>query len=227
MNVIKLTKENATQEDSNVWKCTIEDLPKYKNGEVIDYSVVEKEVDNYSTAYGKDKLTITNKHIPEKTNKTVTKVWVDNDNQDGKRPESTRLNLLVNGTISKKITLTEESNWTYEWNNLDVYTQGVRNVYTVEEALVPEGYEVSYNQDTLTVTNTHEVELIDKTITKVWDDNNNQDGKRPEEIEITLYENETPKEDKITLTKENTTKKISILYSKMNPFYFCFWISLF
>ena len=200
---IKLTKENATQEDSNVWKYTIEDLPKYKNGEVIDYSVVEKEVDNYSTAYGKDKLTITNKHIPEKTNKTVTKVWVDNDNQDGKRPESTRLNLLVNGTISKKITLTEESNWTYEWNNLDVYTQGVRNVYTVEEALVPEGYEVSYNQDTLTVTNTHEVELIDKTITKVWDDNNNQDGKRPEKIEITIYENETPKEDKITLTKEN------------------------
>ena len=34
--------------------------------------------------------------------------------------------------------------------------------------------------------NTHEPELIDLTVKKVWDDANNQDGKRPASLAVTL-----------------------------------------
>ena len=34
--------------------------------------------------------------------------------------------------------------------------------------------------------------LVNKSVTKVWDDNNNQDGIRPAEIKVQLYADGTP-----------------------------------
>ena len=44
-----------------------------------------------------NKTTITNTYTPGKTSVSVEKIWDDNDNQDGKRPDSIQLQLKANG----------------------------------------------------------------------------------------------------------------------------------
>lgn len=157
------------------------------NMDKIEYVAQEQDVpEGYTVIYSEDTYTITNIHQPEMTTKTVTKIWDDNNNQDGKRPDSVKLQLKINGSLNTEITLKESSNWSYEWGDLFVYENGEKIEYAVEEVDVPQGYEASYDQDTLTVTNKHIPEKIEKTVVKIWDDNNNQDGKRPDSIEVQL-----------------------------------------
>ena len=48
------------------------------------------------------------------------------------------------------------------------------------------GYTTAYSDDTLTITNTHETDETQITVTKKWVDNGNQDGLRPEKITVQL-----------------------------------------
>ena len=78
------------------WTKTITDLPKYNAGKEIIYTVTEDAIDDYTTnpipAVNDGKVKIENIHTPELYNKngelTITKSWKDENNQDGKRPES-------------------------------------------------------------------------------------------------------------------------------------------
>ena len=165
-------------------------VDKYANGVEIEYTVVEDTIEGYTASdpvkTTEDDVvvfTITNSHTPEETEVTVKKIWEDNDNQDGKRPTKIVLT-LSNG---QEIELNEDNNWEATVTGLPKYNNGVEIEYTVEEKNVPEGYEVSY--DGLTVTNTHEPEVIDIKITKIWSDVDDQDGVRPETITVRLYAN--------------------------------------
>ena len=54
---------------------------------------------------------------------------------------------------------------------------------------MPEGYELtdtSANGTVTTLTNSYEPEETEATVKKVWNDANNQDGKRPAELKVTL-----------------------------------------
>ncbi|MGT2772623.1 Cna B-type domain-containing protein, partial [Streptococcus marimammalium] len=52
-------------------------------------------------------------------NLSVTKVWNDNNNQDGLRPESIKVQLYADGKKSgEPVTLTATDNWTYAWSEL-------------------------------------------------------------------------------------------------------------
>ena len=123
-------------------------------------------------------------------NKSVTvsisgeKTWVDADNQDGKRPEEITINVYANGKLveSKKVTEADEWKWTFD--NLYKYENGKEIVYTITEDAV-DGYEAVV--DGFNVTNTHNPEKIVVSGTKTWDDSDNLDGIRPEEITIRLY----------------------------------------
>ena len=53
-----------------------------------------------------------------------TKTWVDNNNQDGKRPESIRIHLYQNGEYVTSKVVTENSNWSYTFTNLYKYEIG-------------------------------------------------------------------------------------------------------
>ncbi|TKN74311.1 Cna B-type domain-containing protein, partial [Enterococcus faecium] len=44
-------------------------------------------------------VTITNPHTPEVTQIAGQKTWKDSDNQDRKRPEKIKINLLANGNV--------------------------------------------------------------------------------------------------------------------------------
>ena len=127
----------------------------------------------------------------ETTSVSVSKVWEDADDQDGKRPDSITYNLLANGTKVQEKTVTETDNWACTFSDLPTVQSGTEITYTVTENAVTD-YETEINgtaADGFTVTNTHEPEVITITGEKVWEDADDQDGKRPVSITVNLMKN--------------------------------------
>ncbi|MDQ8766003.1 Cna B-type domain-containing protein, partial [Streptococcus ruminantium] len=96
---------------ANNWEYTFTDLPKYANGKEIVYTVSEEKVDGYETKV--EGTNITNTHTPETTEVSGTKTWNDNNDQDGKRPQSITVNLLADGKVIKSQQVTAENDWKY------------------------------------------------------------------------------------------------------------------
>ncbi|SUN72166.1 Cna B-type domain-containing protein [Streptococcus massiliensis] len=184
------------------WSTTFTNKPKYKNGKEIKYTVVEETVSEYKGTT--DGLNITNSYTPKVVDYEVTKKWDDNDNQDGKRPKEITVHLMktVDGVKTKVATkvVTEADSWKYTFTNLPKYEAGKEITYSVEEDKV-EGYDTKV--DGHEITNTHTPEMIKISGEKVWDDANNQDGKRPKEITIEIRKKDSKDlVDSITVTPD-------------------------
>ena len=190
-NGTEKTRQAVTADEAGNWTYTFKDLPKYANGQEITYTVAEEEVTDYTTTY--DGSNITNSYTPGKTSATVTKIWNDAENQDGKRPESITVSLLADGKeTGKTVTLSVENNWKQTISDLPEKADGKAIEYTWTEETLPEGYELtdnSKNGTVTTLTNTYAPETTSITGTKTWDDADNQDGKRPESIVVNLLAN--------------------------------------
>ena len=190
-NGTKKDSQIVTADEAGNWTYTFKDLPKYENGEEITYTVSEDTVADYTTTY--DGSNITNSYTPGKTSATVTKIWNDAENQDGKRPESITVSLLADGKeTGKTVTLSVENNWKQTISDLPEKADGKAIEYTWTEETLPEGYELtdnSKNGTVTTLTNTYAPETTSITVTKTWDDADNQDGKRPESIIVNLLAN--------------------------------------
>ena len=190
-NGTKKDSQIVTADEAGNWTYTFKDLPKYANGEEITYTVSEDTVADYTTTY--EGSNITNSYTPGKTSATVTKIWNDAENQDGKRPESITVSLLADGKeTGKTVTLSVENNWSQTVSDLPEKADGKAIEYTWTEETLPEGYELTDNSKTGTVTtltNTYAPETTSITVTKTWDDADNQDGKRPESIIVNLLAN--------------------------------------
>ena len=77
----------------------LQDLPKYANAHLINYTVNETKVPvNYTQEVSNagNNYTITNTHIPLVTSLNVTKKWDDKNNTDGKRPDVILVQLYAN-----------------------------------------------------------------------------------------------------------------------------------
>jgi LPXTG-motif cell wall-anchored protein len=147
---------------------------------------VTTDTDQFSIQLGSDAKGITINAINH--NKTTQvkgqKMWVDGNNQDGLRPETITVQLLKNGVAyGEPKVVTEADGWEYAFSNLPEYDGDVKNVWTVQEEAVP-GYDVTY--DGMNITNTHVPEVVSIPVTKVWDDNDDQDGIRPDKIIVHL-----------------------------------------
>ncbi|CEI83160.1 Collagen adhesin precursor [Oceanobacillus oncorhynchi] len=184
--------EEITADDDGIWSHVFENLPKYRDGVEIAYSVAEDTVEDYSTSIsnnGNGTFTVTNEHTPEQTSVTVNKFWNDKNDQDGQRPDSIRVQLLADGeALGNEVLITAADNWSYTWSGLDANRDGGEPIdYTVKEVDVTAGYESDINDENhgaISITNSYEPELIDIPVSKVWDDGNNQDGNRPESITL-------------------------------------------
>ena len=77
-------------------------LPKFKDGKEIVYTLQEEKVAEYTTTIDQAAYTITNTHAPGKTSVTVTKKWDDENDKDGIRPKSIRVQLYANDQKSVK-----------------------------------------------------------------------------------------------------------------------------
>ena len=182
----------------NNWTYSFTDLPVYKAGQKLTYTVSEETVADYTTTY--DGTNIKNSYTPGKTSATVTKVWKDAENQDGKRPESIKVRLLANGTEVATKDVTAADNWTYSFTDLPKFADGKEIVYTVTEDAVAD-YTTAI--DGTTITNSYKPGKTSITVTKAWADNDNQDGIRPENIKVQLYAGETAQGEEVTLSADN------------------------
>lgn len=206
-------KAKVTLSEQNNWTYTFTNLQKYNNGKTINYTVTEetavKGYESVITGSMDEGYKITNTHTPVTIDITGEKVWLDNNNNDNTRPESITVKLLANGQVIKtmKVTNNSSNNWIYEFKDLPKFENGQEIVYTIEEENVP-GYETSYktSDGKYIIINTHENEQIELSGKKTWDDNNNQDGLRPEVIKVTLIgkvgEKTVYTKEKIEVTKD-------------------------
>ena len=194
-----------TLQNQNFWQHvftkdnTGKDLPKYKDGKEIVYTVSEEPVNDYTpTIQGSAQkgFTITNTHTEGLTSLSVRKVWSDDDNRDGIRPTSITVQLLASGepVEGKTLVLDEGNGWSGTFTEL---SQDNFARYGVREDRV-EGYdepEISPSdpdgsvESGYTIKNTHNVATTQVPVKKVWDDASNAAGARPESIAIRLYAN--------------------------------------
>lgn len=169
------------------------------------------------------------------TNVTAKKVWVDNDNKYGTRPDSITFKLMADRIAvsgkAKTITSDDVDLWNgtsaVEWTNLPIYnTDGTEIVYTVEETMdwstttKTDEYKIAVTgeKNEFVVTNSlYAVPAVNPTsmaVEKVWIDDNNADNTRPENIYMVLYrridgeatEELVPGAEVITLNVNNSWK---------------------
>ena len=119
----------------------------------------------------------------------VEKVWNDEENKYGNRPDSVTVKLLSRAkSVADPIELTAENGWKGEFKNI----RPSKFRYTVEEdPKQSPGYEegvVSGNdKDGFKITN--KTEFIDIEGSKTWVHGENPKEKQPTEVTVTLYEN--------------------------------------
>ena len=194
----KVASKEVQAAADGTWTATFEKLAKYKAGKEIKYTVTEEAVAEYEATI--TDFTITNKYAPKEIDYKVTKVWNDANNQDGKRPESVTVQLYKKvgnadpvAVEGKKLTLTakektDDNTWVASFTNLPQYEAGKEITYSIKEVDVPAGYEASVTGQV--VTNTYNPETVVLSGTKVWKDNNNQDGKRTTSVKVQILNGE-------------------------------------
>ena len=195
--------ETVTIDASSDWKYVFSKLPKYdENKNEITYRVVEETVPEYDTEYeiSDNGVEIYNHHTPEKVSVEGSKTWNDEENQDGKRPESITVRLFADGTEVTSKTVTANDNWKWSFTDLDKYNSGTEIVYTISEDTVADYTTVVDGYD---VTNTHTPEKTTITGSKTWNDNGDQDGKRPESITVRLFADGTEVTSKTVTANDN------------------------
>ena len=193
--------QKVTLNDENNWTATVTGLPMNADGVPIEYTWTEEAVDGYTSdsSVSGTITTITNTHAIDTVSLTVAKVWADETDQDGIRPGSVTVTLNAGDEAAASFTLNDAGNWTATAEGLPVNKDGKPIAYTWTEEEI-DGYEltVSAEGNKTTLTNTHIPALVDLTVTKVWDDHDDQDGLRPEKLKVTLSSGET-----VLLTEEN------------------------
>lgn len=202
-----LENKSVTLTESNHWTSSWNELPEYDTeGAKITYTAQEATVGNgYTASYSNDTFTITNSRPQDTRDVTVTKKWVGDSHVSRLvRPDKITVQLYANGTPvggTKDITGSDDvDTWTATWNNMPInyLKDGVSTPieYTVAEVGTYDDYHPEVRG--LTITNTYIPVKITRTVNKVWDDNNNHDGKQTKTIKV-----------KLTGTVGNTSQVVS------------------
>lgn len=124
VNLIKDGKRYLSAElsEENGWQYTFTELPKSSK-----YSIYEDADGKYSVSYNgsaQEGYVITNTYPadnpqnvpPEPTSPGIThipveKIWLDNENENGTRPQSITVRLIKDGGIYRELELTGETGW--------------------------------------------------------------------------------------------------------------------
>lgn len=99
------------------------------------------------------------------------------------------------GVANTTATLNSENSWTAQWDNLPEYNGSKKITYSVTET-VPQGYRATYESatdqktkvTTFTIKNYKVSENTSITVKKQWNDNDNSDKSRPDNVFMQLYQ---------------------------------------
>lgn len=159
----------------------------------------------------------------------VRKVW--SDSNYGDRPEKVTFHLLRNAKelIDKQYTVEVDSSssWTHTWTDLPRYDEnGERYNYTVDEETTQKLKDGSYRvsitkrpyQDgaEYTVLNVREPDAINAKVTKTWEDNANNDGKRPTKLTFHVWGTSDQPKDPTDLTQGFEARTEQIIVQDVN-----------
>lgn len=147
------------------------------------------------------------------------------------RPSSVTFHLLRDAKelTGKQYTVNVDnsSSWTHTWTDLPRYDEnGERYNYTVDEeitqGLKDGAYRVSitkrpYKDGTeYTVLNTREPDAINAKVTKTWEDNANNDGKRPTKLTFHVWGTSDQPKDPTNLTQGFEARTEQIIVQDVN-----------
>lgn len=195
-NGVEVAHKAVTAADN--WHWDFSDLPRYEDGKEIVYTITEDPVEGYtSTVNGYD---VTNTYDAETVDVSGDKTWNDSDNQDGKRPESITIRLYANGVEVAHKVVTAADNWHWDFSDLPKYEDGKEIVYTITEDAI-DGYTSMVSGSD--VTNAYTPDKTTVSVTKSWQDKNDQAGKRPDSITVKLFANGVDTGKTLTLSKDN------------------------
>ena len=136
--------KTETLKAENGWKASWDNLPKYHDGKLVEYTIEEV---NIPAGYTKtitgnvtDGFNITNTYTPEKVQVSGSKNWNDDGNAAGTRPGSITIRLYANGSEIGHKTVTEKDGWSWNWTGLNRYDTDHKEIgYTISEDAV-DGY---------------------------------------------------------------------------------------
>ncbi len=126
----------------------------------------------------------------------VKKIWDDESDKDGIRPDSVTIRLYDDEDVNiDEVTITGTGDeWTYTFTDLPSIREGTLVTYYIEE-VTPSGYSstVTGSYETgFTITNKHVPnKRTEVTVTKKWKDSGNTWGLRPDSVTIRLLANGT------------------------------------
>lgn len=207
-----------TAGSGGTWSYRIKGLPLYENGEKVLYLAdISDEFrnqlqDNYGYTCSLEGSVVHLYYSPETGYVNAKINWEDNDNNDGIRPDHVVAYLYANGVKMEdsRVELNESNGWAFTWRDLDAYYRdgkgvGQKMVYSVKVE-VPEGYADDYIPETTTTVDPTPIAINlshDKKTGEVaskifWSDNRNQDGKRPDSVQVQLYADGEPVVGKVT-----------------------------
>ena len=197
--------------DNDTWTSDEITVPMYDNeGVKYSYTIEETPISGYGIVkYDQANLKVTNT-LSENKIITITKKWIDDNNALGLRPNELKINLLQNGNNYQEITLSGTTDiWTttievpkYDENQKE-YTYSIKEL---TEDLNDDYSNISYSEEELSVTNKLEAKT-DITISKIWDDSDNELLTRPEKITVNLLRNGEQFEE-IEIVPENIKDNI-------------------
>lgn len=180
------------------WKWSFSNLPKYDDGKLIEYTISEDPVPGYTTEI--DGFNVKNFNTLEKLDISGRKTWDDENNQAGLRPESIVIRLLANGKEIKKAEVTAHNDWQWTFTDLAKYENGKEITYTISEDPVP-GYTAEI--DGFNVRNTCQPNKTSIKVTKIWEDDQNKYGTRPETVIVKLLADGQDAGQVLTLSEAN------------------------
>ena len=190
-----------------------------KNATKFPYTVSKIKGSVEVVAGNAVEYTVTNSKGELKVSATVKKVWNDGNNRDGKRPENLKVDLKKGDTVIKEVTLNAGNNWTATVTDLEEKENGQTIDYTWSEKDLPEGYSLtSTNKEgsITTLTNSYTPGKVSATVKKIWNDGNNQDGKRPENLKVELKKGDTVVKEVTLNAGNNWTATVTDLEEKEN-----------
>lgn len=213
--------KTLTLNEGNGWQGVFAGLPKYKEGNEIAYTVKEVDVDTSKyevtvsdfvpcplpradqqvRADAECGFTITNKNI-EKVKVEGVKTWDDDGDRDGKRPSEITVRLKTKDGEQASQKVTAANNWAYSFTDLPKYTDGGDEIgYWVTEDAVAE-YATKIDADG-TITNSYTPGKTSVSVSKVWDDADNQDGVRPDSVKVQLKADDKAVGEPVVLNADN------------------------
>ena len=187
-------------------------------GDLHFYTSSVSEITNVEGEKDHKQVTITNTFTTpdDEISIIVNKIWNDNDIQANRRPESLILVVKNGNQEVKTVEITKDdmlagttNQWSITIDGLAKYDgNGEEIEYSVEEREKTEGdlkfYEAEQNPVTVedhqaTIRN-HFIRPEDTTsvtVNKIWDDNYNANGKRPENIKLQIKDGENVIQEKV------------------------------